>query len=732
MNNSAEVLGQGWRLHESGNYAAAEQIYRQVLEEAPNDPNAWCYLGMALHDQDRLDEAVLAFRRALEIQPHFPVAFNNMGNSFRVQGRFEAAVSCFDQALRLKPDYVKAIKNKSTTLFWNGRLDEATEVLRKALNLEPEDSEAHKNLGLILLLRGDFEKGWREYAWRWKLSGVSLPKFSQPIWDGSSLDGKTILLTTEQGLGDTVHFIRYATWLKQEHDCRIIVVAQKPLLPLLESCRDIDHLTTRDGQSPQFDVYVPVMSLPAVLGHDLESFPSQVPYLFSDDGLIQTWKRELSAYHGYKVGIAWQGNPKHEADAMRSVPLREFAPVGQLKGVTFFSLQKGAGVEQLDTLAGRLDVVYLGDHLDEEAGAFMDTAAVLKSLDLLITSDSAIGHVAGAIGVPVWLALPHVPDWRWLLDRDDSPWYPTMRLFRQPVPGDWCSVFTKMAEELDQMSPGIGRKAPDDYRIATSGFNRLTRCRHGLMLYNRNDAYIGRALDLYGEFSEGEIDLFRQVVRKGNVIVEAGSNVGPHTPALSRLVGPNGAVYAFEPQRIPFQALCANMALNSCTNVFCHPEALGERAGSIFVPHVDYDSANNFGGLGLGGYETGERTPLVTLDSLELDRCHLIKVDVEGMEIEVLRGAQKTIETHHPVLYVENDRTEKSAVLIEHIMSLGYRLYWHLPPLFNPGNYFGNSENVFGKTVSVNMLCIHSSANASITGLRPIEGPHSDWRDPES
>ncbi len=275
-------------------------------------------------------------------------------------------------------------------------------------------------------------------------------------------------------------------------------------------------------------------------------------------------------------------------------------------------------------------------------------------------------------------------------------------------------------------------KTPTEQVLATCGFNRLTRAKHGLMLFNRHDQYIGRSIDLYGEFSEGEVDFFRQVVRPGNVVVEAGANIGAHTHTLplAKLVGEQGQVYAFEPQRIVFQTLCANVALNGLTNVVARCEAVGDAPGAITVPKLDYSRTNNFGGLSLRQDGDGERVPVVTIDSLELPRCHLLKADVEGMELNVLRGAAQTIEKFRPVLYVENDRAEKSPALIKYLQSLGYVLYWHLPSLFNSQNDFQNPHNEFGHTVSVNMLGFHSSISTNITGLRRVEGPDSNWRTP--
>ena len=257
-------------------------------------------------------------------------------------------------------------------------------------------------------------------------------------------------------------------------------------------------------------------------------------------------------------------------------------------------------------------------------------------------------------------------------------------------------------------------------------FNRLRNCRHGQMLYNVNDAYIGRSLDLYGEFSEGEADLFRQMTRPGHVAVEVGANIGAHTVLLARQVGPAGRVIAFEPQRVVFQTLCANVALNSLTNVDCQQQAVGEQAGTLLVPPLNYTQQNNFGGLALGGFADGEPVPVVTLDSLNLPRLNVLKIDVEGMERAVIAGAVETLDRCRPILYVENDRADRSAELIQLLDSLEYNLYWHCPPLFNPHNFAGNSSNVFGQIISKNMVGVHRSVPQKLDGFEPVRVPGSE------
>ena len=237
-------------------------------------------------------------------------------------------------------------------------------------------------------------------------------------------------------------------------------------------------------------------------------------------------------------------------------------------------------------------------------------------------------------------------------------------------------------------------------------FNVRKRCRHGEMVFNRHDRYIGRSLDLYGEFSELEVELFATFLQPGALVVEAGSNLGAHTLALSGLVGGEGAVIAFEPQRLVFQLLCANLALNSIRNVFAYQKAIGTGAGTVFVPQLDPTVEANFGGLSLGGWDSGEAVPVAWLDSMRFPRLDFVKADVEGMEEQVLAGAAETIAHYRPILYLEDDRQEKSESLHNRIKSFGYRIYRHVPPLFNPDNFAGNPENVFPGIVSGNLLCV--------------------------
>jgi hypothetical protein len=270
------------------------------------------------------------------------------------------------------------------------------------------------------------------------------------------LENRTILLHAEQGLGDTIQFVRYAPLVKARGG-RVLVECRRPLLGLLKTCPGIDRLVVAGDPLPAFDVHAPLLSLPGILGTVLEAIPCSIPYLTADPALVAQWRDKLAALDGVRVGIAWQGNPQYLMDRQRSIPLAQFAPLADLPGVRLISLQKGPGAEQIGQLQGRFPVVDWTADLDERSGPFMDTAAILANLDLVILSDSVLAHLAGALGVTVWMAVPKLPDWRWLLDGEDSPWYPTMRLFRQQAWGNWPDVFQQMRSALTERIAAAGR-----------------------------------------------------------------------------------------------------------------------------------------------------------------------------------------------------------------------------------------------------------------------------------
>jgi tetratricopeptide (TPR) repeat protein len=477
FNNLGHVFERQGRLEEAVTY------FRQAVSLLPENAGFLNDLGNVLTRLGRPDEAVACYAEAVRLCPGGSSYHSNLGNALTLTGRpAEAEASC-RQALALQPHFGNAYHNLAIAQAMQGNLDQALLTNEQALRLESDHAGARNCQALWLLQRGNFEEGWREYEWRWKTPQAATRSLPQPLWDGSPLGGRRILLHAEQGLGDTIQFIRYAALVKRRGGT-VIVECQAPLVRLLSRCAGIDELLARDSPLPAFDVQVPLLTLPRVFNTTPATVPADSPYLFAEDGLVQHWRQELACTEAFRVGIAWQGNPGFAGDCVRSIPLRCFAPLAAVAGVCLVSLQKGPGTEQLAEAVRLFPVIDLGGRLDEATGAFVDTAAVMKNLDLVVTSDTAIAHLAGALGVPVWVALSVGADWRYLRDREDSPWYPSMRLFRQKRFGDWAEVFERMAAELAAARTGSDLRTG---QIAVAADPQAEQILHELLQVQRVD-----------------------------------------------------------------------------------------------------------------------------------------------------------------------------------------------------------------------------------------------------
>ena len=448
-----QMLQQGWRLHQSGDLEAAQRCYQQVLDGQPNNPDALVYLGIALFDKRHFGESVEAYRKAIGIRKEFPVAWNNLGNSLRMLGEVEEADACFAEALRMRPGYLSALKNRGTLWVWSGEVERGLGWYQQGLEVDPGNAELHRNLGVIHLLLGNDDRGWSEYRWRWRMPGMSRPRLAAPIWRGQSLQDKTILIYPEQGLGDTIQFVRVATALKHL-GAIVIVQCSERMLPLFTSVPHVDQLTLDSALPPPVDYHASMIEVVDVLYGQTgrmtccnELFADGDGYLTVSDALIDYWRDWLNAHTRLKrVGIAWQGNPSHHADVYRSVPLEVLRPLSRVRGIELISLQFGFGCEQLDSCDFADRIARLPSHVDTDGGAFTDTAAIVRNLDYVVTTDTAIAHLAGAVAVPVALMLGRVPDWRWELEGESTAWYPTMTLIRQQQLGVWDDVIKRACE----------------------------------------------------------------------------------------------------------------------------------------------------------------------------------------------------------------------------------------------------------------------------------------------
>jgi tetratricopeptide (TPR) repeat protein len=489
--------GLGAVLQSLGRFGEAETAYRGVIHLKPDSPEAHCNLGNVLVNLGRMDEAEGFYRVALRLRPDYADAYNglgtvfgklgrwaeaeacyrdaigqspdffgaysNLGDVLRNLGRFHEAERCCREALRLEPKNTAAHTNLANALQNLCRLEEAENHYREALRLEPGDAVAHANLGMLLLLAGRFEMGWEEYEWRWRAEALPPRGFEQPQWRGEKIGGRTLLLHADQGFGDTIQFCRYVPLVAAKAD--VVLEVPRALVRLFSGLENVARIIPHGEALPPFDLHCPLFSLPRVFGTTLDTIPGATPYLGTNPDRVALWRERLRELGGLRVGLVWSGNPRRgkpafdAADRRRSIGLASLAALSGIEAVRFVSLQKGEAAGQAKTPPPGMAIHDWTDELDD----FADTAALIAALDLVIGVDTAVIHLAGALGKPVWMLNRFDTDWRWLLDRGDSPWYPSMRIFRQPAPGDWDGVLGEARRALTALA---GRESPDrDRRI---------------------------------------------------------------------------------------------------------------------------------------------------------------------------------------------------------------------------------------------------------------------------
>jgi tetratricopeptide (TPR) repeat protein len=469
----AAAFGEAVRLHQAGRLAEAEAYYRHVLAAHPQHADSRHLMGVLAHQVGQPDVAEQLIREAIALEPRMGAFHANLGNVLRAQGRYaeaaaalersleldpgvakahydlasayaaldrpEAAIPHFRQAIALRPDYAEAHNDLATVLKGRGDVDAAIDAFRAAIRADPGHAKAHANLGMALLARGDFAEGWRAYERRWDAGGgfAARRDFSQPQWRGEDGVGRTLLIHAEQGFGDAIQFCRYAL-LARDRGFRIVLEAHPELAGLMKSLDGVDQVIARGEPLPAFDLHCPMLSLPLAFETTPETIPAAGPYLSAEPDLADVWRERVGLAAGLRVGIAWAGGRQTATDAQRSLSPDLLAPLLAVPGLRLFSLQKDEAAP-----AGVIDLM-------ADAKDFADTAALIANLDLIISVDTAVAHLAGALGKPVWLLDRFDPDWRWLLGRKDSPWYPTMTIYRQPSPGNWGAVVEAVLDHLSR------------------------------------------------------------------------------------------------------------------------------------------------------------------------------------------------------------------------------------------------------------------------------------------
>ncbi|WP_376959916.1 tetratricopeptide repeat-containing glycosyltransferase family protein [Azospirillum sp. A26] len=443
---------------QTGDAAAAVRWIARAVRVRPAAPAPWGHLGAALRAAEMPERAEPVLRRALALDPADGDALEAQGASLHALARYPDARRWLERAARLRPGHAATLLNLGTVLRDQRRFDEAEACFDAVLGRQPSNADAHLARAVGRLVRGDLRAGWEGFEHRWQ-------RFASPPWAGQPPGGATILLHMDQGFGDAIQFVRYAPLVAQiaaADGGRVILESHMLLYRLFNRCLGSSiQVLSRGEDPPPHDLHCPLMSLPRAFGTGLSDIPAAVPYLAPDPGDVARWRDRLDGLDGaekdgaaFRVGLVWAGNPQHRNDRNRSIPAATLLPLLMVPGVRFVSLQTGEAAAGLDRLPG----VRVPNAM-ERVRDFADTAAILANLDLLVTVDTAIAHLAGAMGVPCWLMLPHVPDWRWLLDRADSPWYPSLRLFRQPRPGDWTTTLGTAAAVLKAQAARAVRTA---------------------------------------------------------------------------------------------------------------------------------------------------------------------------------------------------------------------------------------------------------------------------------
>ncbi|MCC6316054.1 MAG: tetratricopeptide repeat protein [Gemmatimonadaceae bacterium] len=560
--------------------AEAIRSLARAVELDPSHLNALSNLGVVLKEARRYDDATRAFERAITVAPDNAAILANFASVFERTGEHDRVRHWAQRAIDADPGYAESWNLLANVAMESGNFAEAEALYERVRSTDPENRNANWNLALLWLLQGDFVRGWPQFEWRKRLQSVVFDHgdYGPNAWQGDPLDGRTILLHSEQGIGDAIQFVRYAPVLKDRGAGRVVVEAPFPIVPLLAAARGVDAVVARGAALPRYDVHANLMSLPGLVGTTIETVPADIPYL--DVEPRATSALVAAPPDRLKVGIVWAGNPGHARDFLRSAPLTAFADLARVPGTAFFSLQKGAEPErQLAQLPGRT-IEDLAPGLVD----FRDTAAAIQALDLVITVDTSVAHLAGALGVPTWLLLPHVPDFRWMLDRTDSPWYPSMRLFRQPTPRDWASVFAEVERELakvatERVPAAAAAAAPIDIVTVTS-----THVRDGrpfdvwvpLAELADERMFAEYEAELTGRAAHAEVRAFLvDLLQPGDALVDAAPGLGLVSVDVAassvcslRIVGEHGAtarIGAMVSRRAPAARWSAYSSVSAAT-----------------------------------------------------------------------------------------------------------------------------------------------------------------------
>jgi FkbM family methyltransferase len=685
----------------SKHYDEANKVIDAAICHAPRTAELHNMRGLTLQRQDKLEAAVDAYKVSVALKPDEVLTLNNLGTALHCLDRSDEAEAAFREALRINPEFSMALYNLGNVLKDTLRFEEAMKCYERAIELRPDYADAHLNYGCVLLQHREWQRGWAEYEWRWKVPDlIPLAQVEIPRWTGEPIKGKRVLVLAEQGNGDSLQFARYLPLLRKL-GAEVYMRCPKEVSPLISRVPEADvHIVHESIPLPPFDYHAPLMSLPALLHDSYAEIPAK-PYLVTEPRRRAYFASKLGARKSGKlrIGIVWGGNPDQMDDHHRSAPLDQLQELWDMPDIRWIALQKGGHLPEL------LEGSYPIEDWSTELETFDDTAALMQELDGVVSVCSSPLHLAGALGVRSVGMLCWASDWRWQRETSETPWYPSVTLVRQPQRNDWKSIASQVKAIVGEWkAPAAKRtkkvvvetKPPATVRAITT---------EGKLDLFLNDLFMTPTLLTHGEYCQGEILLLTRFLKPGATIVEAGGNIGAHTLPLSKIVGPQGHIHSFEPQYEANIILRSNVELENLKNVTVHDAALSDAVQPLYMERPSYSSIWNTGGLAVH-YELGEKIESVTIDSLKLEKCDLIKLDVEGHERKALLGARETIEKFKPILFIEDDRVEEGVELRKLMLSMGYRCYRHRATLANCTLIPLEQRHNLGTYVSVSVLAL--------------------------
>lgn len=714
-------------LHRQDRIDEAAAVYAEVLALQPADFDASMGLGSCELDRRDPVAAERQFRKALAIDSTRAVAWSYLGAALDRQDRGPEGLAAHEQAVHLEQlqgEDVDAYLGLASSLRDAARFADALALLESNLQRR-QSAQAQTLYAQMLLAIGRLPEGWRHNEFRWLTEHflARRPRYAKPMWDGEDIVGKTILLRAEQGMGDTIQFARYALMVKKL-GANVHLAVPPELLNLAHGMRGIDRVFAlgQEEAASAFDYYAPLLSLPRVFGTRLDTIPADIPYIVADRDRLAHWATRLGSDQGLlKVGLVWGGNPVNLEDRYRSLPLQMLAPLGAIAGVRFYSLQKGSREHEAGAPPPGLDLVNLGPELVD----FADTAAAIMQMDLVISVCTSVAHLTGALGKPLWVMLHRAADWRWLTEREDSPWYPTARLFRQTRRGEWVDVIDAVKSALEVRlrngASGIVAKSQPiaglPPRLATKptevpgyqpGFSAVAQTRVGILEYFPDDCGAGDSLGWYGEWLQPQLDFLAALIRPGATVTEVGAGVGAHAPFLGGLVGDAGHLLVYEWRPRLARVLRQNLVAKRIAPVTIMRRKLGRPAPG--------GSARMASDASTGGPNSPATNIPVneTLDELRLERLDWLKINEGICAPDVLAGAADTLWRLRPALFLSATDDAALRELAGIAMEYGYRCWRHECALFNPANFNRRADDIFGGRTALALLAIPEEIDVDI------------------